>query len=67
MTINKSQGQLFTKVNLELRSPVFVRGRLYMVMSRVTSAQGMAILLPTTNNPQAENVVYPENFHRETI
>ncbi|GAN10656.1 ATP-dependent DNA helicase PIF1 [Mucor ambiguus] len=65
MTIDKSQGQSLTKVNVGLRSPVFMHGRLYVVMSRVTSAQGMTILLPT-NNPQTENEVYPEVLYRET-
>ncbi|GAN11315.1 ATP-dependent DNA helicase PIF1 [Mucor ambiguus] len=54
MTINKSQGQ-----------SVFTHGQLYLAMSRVASAQGMTILLPT-NNPQTGNVVYPEVVYRET-
>jgi hypothetical protein len=65
MTINKSQEQLLTKVNVDLRSPVFMYDRLYMAMNRVISAQGM-IILPPTNNPQTENIIYPEVFYRET-
>jgi hypothetical protein len=65
MTINKSQGQWLTKVIVDLKSPVFMYGRLYVAMSRATSAQGMTILLPT-NKPQAENVAYPEALYRET-
>jgi ATP-dependent DNA helicase PIF1 len=49
MTINKSQGQSLTKVSLDLGSFVFMHGQLYVAMSKVTSAQGMTILLlPTT-------------------
>ncbi|GAN02553.1 helicase [Mucor ambiguus] len=65
MTINKSQGQSLTKINLDLRSPAFMHGKVYVTMSRVTSAQGMTILLPT-NNPQTEDEVYPEVLYRET-
>ncbi|GAN01496.1 DNA repair and recombination protein PIF1-like [Mucor ambiguus] len=65
MTINKSQALLLTKVNLDLKSSVFMHGQLYVVMSRVTSAQGMTIFLPT-NNPQTENGVYSEVLYRET-
>ncbi|KAJ9541507.1 hypothetical protein OSB04_028013, partial [Centaurea solstitialis] len=37
MTINKSQGQSFSKVGLFLRQPVFTHGQLYVVLSRVKS------------------------------
>jgi hypothetical protein len=65
MAINKSQGQWLTKVNVDLRSLVFLYEYLYVAMSRVTPAQGMTILLPT-NNPQTKNVVYPQVLYRET-
>jgi hypothetical protein len=42
-----------------------MRGQFYVAISRVTSAQGMTILLPT-NNPPTENAVYPEVLYRET-
>ncbi|GAN06225.1 hypothetical protein MAM1_0116d05705 [Mucor ambiguus] len=65
MTINKFQKQWLTKVNVDLRSPVFMYRQLYVAMFRVISAQGMAIFLPT-NKPQTENAVYPEVLYRET-
>ncbi|KAK4510430.1 uncharacterized protein ATC70_012169 [Mucor velutinosus] len=59
MTINKSQGQSLRKVAVDLRSPVFTHGQLYVAISRATSANGMTILLPE-NATRTENVVYPE-------
>lgn len=41
MTINKSQGQSFDKVGLDLRVPVFTHGQFYMAVSRTTSVKGL--------------------------
>ncbi|KAK4521041.1 Isochorismatase domain-containing protein [Mucor velutinosus] len=65
MTINKSQGQSLRKVAVDLRSPVFTHGQLYVAMSRATSANGMTILLPE-NMKHTENVVYPEVLFSDT-
>ena len=45
MTINKSQGQSLQRVGLYLDRPVFSHGQLYVTISRVTSKDGLKILI----------------------
>jgi hypothetical protein len=59
MTINKSQGQSFEAVGVDLRSPVFSHGQFYVAASRVTSKAGLCMLLPP-NLTKTSNIVYPE-------
>jgi hypothetical protein len=59
MTINKSQGQSFEAVGVDLRSPVFTHGQFYVAASRVTSKAGLCVLLPPGTNYTC-NIVYPE-------
>jgi hypothetical protein len=59
MTINKSQGGTFDKVGIDLSSPVFSHGQLYVALSRVRSFASLKILLPfgaksTYNNVYTE-------------
>lgn len=60
MTINKSQGQSFHTIGLDLRIPVFTHGQLYVGISRTSSVAGLGILLPVENTGRTPNVVYPE-------
>ena len=60
MTINKSQGQTFHQVGVDLRSPAFSHGQFYVAASRVSSATGLHILLPPGDATTTTNVVYPE-------
>ncbi|KAF6743920.1 helicase, partial [Ephemerocybe angulata] len=63
LSINKAQGQTVRHVGLDLRSPVFSHGQLYVALSRVTSPRNVSILLDddVPYNPSCmENVVYPE-------
>lgn len=61
MTINKSQGQSVTHVGVDLRSPVFSHGQLYVALSRCTTAGRIHVLLPKTCTAhETTNVVYPE-------
>lgn len=57
MTINKSQGQTFQTVGVDLTTPVFSHGMLYVAMSRVTSPQGLHMYAPEN---LTRNVVYEE-------
>jgi hypothetical protein len=43
MTINKSQGQTFSIVGIDLKLPVFSHGQLYVALSRCRQASGVKI------------------------
>ena len=61
MTINKSQGQSVKRVGLDLRSPVFSHGQLYVALSRCTSANRIKVLLNEQNvDRKTANIVYRE-------
>lgn len=60
MTINKSQGQSFNHVGVDLRSPVFSHGQFYVAVSRVSSPSGLHMVLDKPTSTSTENVVWPE-------
>ncbi|KAD0975278.1 hypothetical protein E3N88_43475 [Mikania micrantha] len=65
MTINKSQGQLLSKVGLFLKDPVFTHGQLYIALSRVKSKDGLKLLILDKDGQltnKTTNVVYKEVF-----
>ena len=55
--INKSQGQTFEKSGLDLSTPPFTHGQLYVGLSRVGSAKKLAVLC---QNRHTRNVVFHE-------
>jgi len=59
ITINKSQGQSLERVGVDLTSPCFTHGQLYVALTRVTNPDNLHILLPEgiTTTP---NIVYQE-------
>jgi ATP-dependent DNA helicase PIF1 len=61
MTINKAQGQTLKYIGLDLTSPVFAHGQLYVALSRVASWDDLKILLDGNNKlRKTKNVVYQE-------
>ncbi|CAI6367710.1 unnamed protein product [Macrosiphum euphorbiae] len=58
LTINKSQGQTFSMVSIDLRKECFSHGQLYVVLCRVGSPENQYILWPPTNT--TDNIVYSE-------
>ena len=60
MTVNKSQGQSLKHVGLDLRSPIFSHGQLYVGLSRCTSGTRLKVLLKEADEGRSPNIVYQE-------
>jgi ATP-dependent DNA helicase PIF1 len=63
MTINKSQGQTFKCIGIDLETPVFSHGMLYVALSRVGQPSAIHVHSPNHNT---RNVVYPEVLQTQT-
>ncbi|XP_063990617.1 uncharacterized protein LOC135169496 [Diachasmimorpha longicaudata] len=63
MTINKSQGQTFDKIGIDLRKDVFNHGQLYVAFSRVCSWETLKIFLGSERDSNTvKNWVYTELY-----
>jgi hypothetical protein len=61
MTINKAQGQSIINVGIDVRTPVFSHGQLYVALSRCTSSDRIKVLFPEdSDTTRTSNIVYPE-------
>lgn len=60
MTINKSQGQPFKRVDIDLRQPVFSYGQFYVAVSRTSSVADLHILSLFPDRQLAINESYSE-------
>ena len=67
MIINKSQGQSLKKIGIYLEDEVFTHGQLYVALSRVTTSEGLHILIYNKNIKypnHIKNIVYKEILHK---
>lgn len=73
ITINKSQGQTFEKIGINLKSPVFTHGQLYTALSRCTTRENIKIFVENSttqgkreslNKTFAINIVYSEIYKK---
>ena len=63
MTINKSQGGTFQRIGLDLTSPVFSHGQLYVALSRVPNPAAITVLT-LNGETYTKNVVFPGIFDK---
>ena len=61
MTINMSQGQSVKYVGLDLHTPVFSHGQLYVALSRCTHSHYVKAIFPHgQNSTTTTNIVFTE-------
>lgn len=58
ITINKSQGQSFSTVGIDLRVPAFAHGQLYVALSRGRSCKTIKCILNDATTPRTKNIVF---------
>lgn len=63
MTAHKVQGQTFEYVGVDLRTPVFMHGMLYVAFSRVKRKSSLKVLLPQENPRHTLNIVWKETLN----
>ena len=68
-TVNKSQGQEYDNVLIDLRQKPFAHGHLYVALSRVKYADKVTVLVQNNQtmysndnqlHPMLSNIIYPE-------
>ncbi|TKR61952.1 hypothetical protein L596_025979 [Steinernema carpocapsae] len=61
LTINKSQGQSFDMVGIDLHEEIFVHGQLYVAFSRATSEEGIKVSV------KPDDAIMPIVLHRNVV
>lgn len=62
MTINRAQGQTLQKTGLDLTTPCFSHGQLYVGISRTPVPDNIHVLLPPGTSIKTHNPVYKETL-----
>ena len=63
MTVNKSQGQTFDKIGIDLRKELFTHGQFYVAISRVRSWNSLKIYVGNKSNRNVpKNYVYKKLY-----
>ena len=60
ITVNKSQGQSFNFININLRILVFTYRQLYIALLRVIDIHKLSLLLLRKGGAAITNIIYPE-------
>ena len=68
VTVHKSQGLTFHKLNIDLEQRMFVPGQFYVALSRITSLEGLTLTSPVlrdqiNSNPDA--IVFSRGYNNE--
>ena len=64
ITINKSQGQSLSVIDLDVQHQCFLHGQLYVALSQVTDIGCLYLLKDFNAQRKVQNVVYPEVLFR---
>jgi ATP-dependent DNA helicase PIF1 len=67
ITVNKSQGQSFNFISINLYIPVFTHRQLYIALLRVTDIRRLLLLLPQEDSTAITNIIYPEVLLPDSI
>ena len=63
MAINKSQGQSLKYVGINLQTPLFAHGQLYVALSQCTSKNNIKVLFAeNSESTVTKNIVFPEVY-----
>ena len=61
MTINKSQGQSFRVVRVDLRNECFTHGQFYVAITRTSEVKSLVVMMPgLEGEKKTKNIVFPE-------
>lgn len=70
ITVHKSQGLTFRRVNIDFTGGVFAGGQTYVALSRCTSLEGISLKEPVRRRDifvKSEVVVFSRNYNNQTV